>query len=187
MKTKDKLITILVLVSIILAGVIWLSQYMHNNELVYKLIQDYGYLAIVAVGVIGGLNTLIPVPAATLTPIFLNAGLNFYTIVLLLSLGTLIADFISYTLGYFSKGLIKQKYPKVTNFFWRIRTKHRPLLIPAVFLYAAIIPFPNEVILIPLALSGYKFKYLLLPLIFGNLINQGVLSLGFSSIFDLIF
>jgi membrane protein YqaA with SNARE-associated domain len=54
-------------------------------------------------------------------------------------------------------------------------------------LYAALVPFPNEAILIPLAISGIKFRYLVAPLLIGNMLHQAILIVGVDSLTRFVF
>ena len=148
---------------------------------------DFGYLGVIMAGVIGGLNTVIPMPPAALTPLFVSLGLSFPIIVVMLTVGTLIADYVGFALGHVSREMMKLKHPRLFTFFLNLKERHHRIVTLTVFLYAAIMPIPNEIILIPLALSGIRFRFLLLPLLFGNLISQAALSYGFTGLFDVLF
>lgn len=129
-------------------------------------------------GLISGLNAVIPIPAATLTPIFIAAGLAIPGIIFSLVLGTMVADFLGFLFGSSTKEIITARYPKLTNFLHDLM-ENRSRWIPLfVIFYAAFVPFPNEAILIPLAFSGISFKKILLPLIIGNTIHQAILVYG---------
>jgi membrane protein YqaA with SNARE-associated domain len=172
---------------IIFAGIFFLAQEFTESSTIQLLILDFGYVGVVITGVIGGLNTFVPIPAASFTPLFVAAGLYLPLIILMLTIGTLIADYVGFALGHVSREMVKLKQPKIFSFFLNLKEQHHHLVLPAVFLYAAIMPIPNEFVLIPLALSGIPFRFLFLPLLFGNLINQAVLSYGFTSLFDILF
>ncbi len=172
---------------VIFTGVTFLTQEFTENTTIQLLIQDFGYLGVIIAGVIGGLNTFVPVPAASFTPLFIAAGLSFPLIVILLTVGVLIADYVGYALGHVSREMIKLKHPRLFSFFLNLNENHHKLVAPAVFLFAAILPIPNDIIVIPLALAGVRFNHLILPLLFGNLISQTVLSYGFTSLFDALF
>jgi membrane protein YqaA with SNARE-associated domain len=151
---------------------LYAAQLLTENDAVVTLIERLGYLGVLITGIVAGLNTIVPIHAATFTPLFLEAGLSVPLIIATLAVGTLVADSLGYALGHVSKELVEDKYPKIFNFFTNLATNHSRWIIPVVFLYAAFFPFPNEAILIPLALAGVKLKRLLLPLIIGNIVHQ---------------
>ncbi len=172
---------------IIFTAFFFLAQEFTTESTIQLLIQDFGYIGVMIAGIIGGLNTFIPIPAASFTPLFIAAGLSLPLIILMLTLGTLIADYVGYALGHVSREIIKLKHPKLFTFFLTLEEQHHHFVLPLVFFYAAIMPIPNEIILIPLALSGIRFRTMIIPLVFGNLISQAVLSYGFTSLFDVVF
>lgn len=135
------------------------------------------------IAIIGGLNIFVPIPAVTLTPVFTASGLYLPFVILALTAGTLIADYIGYLFGNVSRPLLYNQYPKIIAWLENKITTKPTLLIPITFLYAAFIPLPNEVLVIPLAVLGIKFRRILLPLIFGNLLNQAIYATSIQTIF----
>ena len=164
-----------------------ISQSLSESTRVQEIAAEFGYLGVVIIAVIAGLNAVVPIPAATFTPIFVSAGLSIPLIIIALTAGTLIADFTSFFLGRVSRDLIQNKHPALCAFFNTFQAKHQKWLFPLVVAYAAFAPLPNEVILIPLGLTGIKFKRLIIPLILGNLLNQLVLVYGVIGITKVFF
>lgn len=160
---------------LVFIGVFLISDSLAQNEQVAVAVQEFGYFGVVIVAVIAGLNVIVPIPAATFTPIFTAAGLAIPFIVISLALGTLIADFTGYLLGSVSRSMVDKRYPKMQQFFSELKTNREKLIVPVIFLYAAFAPFPNEALLVPLGLAGVRFNTIIIPLILGNLINQSYL------------
>ncbi len=156
-------------------GVFFVSGSLSQNEQVAQAVQEFGYVGVVIIAVVAGLNLVVPIPAATFTPIFTAAGLAVPFIVIALAVGTLIADFTGYLIGNLSKSLVEKKYPKMQKFFTELKQNRSKLIVPVIFLYAAFAPFPNEALLVPLGLAGIRFSTIIVPLILGNLINQSYL------------
>ena len=164
----------------------FLVQSVSQNELAGRLVADFGYIGVVILAVIAGINTLIPLPAATFVPVFVAGGLYLPFVIAGLVLGTIIADFTSYIIGHWSRSIVSRKYAKIFSFVSALnKTKHR-LILPLVFIYAAAIPFPNEAIIIPLGMAGVRFSHLLLPLLVGNIVHQTLLAYGINNIFSLV-
>tara|TARA_B100001989_G_scaffold247442_1_gene219651 strand:+ start:1281 stop:1856 length:576 start_codon:yes stop_codon:yes gene_type:complete len=186
MKKQLRLAATILAIIIVFCVMVFFSESLASNETVIHLTDKLGYLGVTIVAIIAGLNTVIPLPAATFTPIFQSAGLALPFIIFFLALGTLIADSIGFLLGHVSKDLVETKYPKLFSFITNIQENHHRLILPVVTGYAAFVPFPNEVLLIPLALAGIKFRYLLLPLIVGNIIHQAVLIFGIDGLRQLL-
>ncbi len=152
-----------------------------------QLVSNFGYVGVVMLAVFSGLNVVFPIPVAVFTPVFLEAGLQIPYIIAAIVTGIIIADFTGYIFGRWSRDYIVERYPRVFATLSNINDRNQYFLLPAVFLYAAIIPLPNEAIVIPLALIGVRFSFILLPLILGNIVNQTMLVYGASNIFTWLF
>lgn len=175
------------LITGIWVSALYLADFVANNAMAQNLVGQFGYLGILFIAMIAGVNVLVPVPAASFVPIFTAAGLWLPVIILMLVVGTTIADLIGYLIGRWSKTFAEEHYPQTYRHVLTLNDNHHGLLLPFVFAYAAFVPFPNEAVLIPLALIGVRFQAILLPLILGNIINQTALALGATNIFSLIF
>lgn len=186
MKKTLKLALTFILLIIIFVGVLFFTKEISGNSELISFIAKLGYPGVTLTAIIAGLNTFVPLPAATFTPLFITSGLSIPLIILSLAIGTLIADFIGYVLGHVSREIIMEKYPKSFDFVQNLQEKHQKLISPILFLYASFVPFPNEILLIPLALSGIKFRKIFIPLLLGNFVHQAVLIYGVTNAFQLI-
>jgi len=166
----------------VFVGAVLFAHSLATDPGIQLAVAEFGYLGVITAGVIAGLNAFFPVPAATLTPLFVGAGLSLPLIVLSLAIGTLIADFTGFALGHLSRTIVAKRYPRTSAFFADLYQRRRKLVLPVAFLYAAFVPFPNEAILIPLALAGARFSLLLIPLFLGNLLNQAILVYGITGL-----
>ncbi len=135
-----------------------------------------GYLAVLLFAFVASMNIILPIPAVTFTPVFLTAGLSLLPIATALTLGTLLADLVAYIFGHYSAQGVARKYPRFSKKLTTYTITHKKLIIPLVFIYAAFVPIPNEVIVIPLALAKVPLKKIFLPLLLGNLLNQTLLA-----------
>lgn len=172
---------------LLVVGALFLAQFVSTNVTAQNLIADAGYLGIVIIAIIAGLNAIVPIPAATFTPLFTVAGLSLPLIIASLVIGTVIADTIGFSFGRWSRTSVAEHYPKTHDFFTSLVKTRQWLILPMVTLYASFVPFPNEAILIPLAIAGVSFYTILPALIIGNIIHQTTLALGFSSLFSWLF
>ncbi len=154
-----------------------------QNPAMQALVVSFGYVGITAFATIAGLNVIVPIPAATFTPVFTAGGLALPGIILALTLGTLLADFIGFAFGKLSRATVVAKYPGLVRRLENLYETKQHWLIPVVFLYAAFMPIPNEALVIPLAFLGVRWYRLVLPLFLGNLINQTIYAYGFQNVF----
>jgi membrane protein YqaA with SNARE-associated domain len=182
MRVHIKRLLALILVAAFFVGAIVFANSLTNNDAVIGVVDQLGYLGVTLIAIAAGLNTFVPLPAGTFVTVFTAAGLWLPLIIFFLALGTLIADGIGFLFGHVSRDLIANKYPKLFAFITEVQTNHHRLIIPVVIVYAALVPFPNEVILIPLALAGIRFRTLLIPLIIGNIIHQIIIIFGVQTI-----
>jgi len=176
-----------VLVAIVFTGALFIADHVANDQSVRMLVERYGYIGILFIAFLSGLNLFLPVPAATFAPIFAAAGYTLPTIVLLIVIGSTVADVISYALGAAGRSYAHKKWPQVVALLKKIETRHKHLLLPFVFLYAALVPIPNEAILIPLALLGVHLRVLILPILLGAILHHSILVYGAQNVFELFF
>ena len=177
---------IAVLVVVIITA-LFAAQYIENSATAQVFVSNLGYVGVTIIAVVAGLNVILPIPAFTLTPIFTAAGLGMTGIILALALGTLIADILGFLFGNWSREHIYKHYPKVIGFLEKIYIKKPHLIVPVIFLYAAFMPFPNEVLVIPLALLKVRLQVLIVPLFLGNIIHQAIYAYGMQGIFGWLF
>lgn len=179
---------IAILISIFILA-FWLMRLAKESNFITNLVSQYGYGAAFVLGVIGGLNLVVPIPAVTFTPLFLEAGLNFWTVILLITFGMLLADTIAFLLGRTGREFVLSVLGenKIFHKIEKLKNENGNLPFLFLFLFASFAPFPNEVIVMPMGLLNYKFKSLIIPLILGNLIFNILFSFGVINIFNLLF
>ena len=163
-------------------GATLISGQLATHPEIIALFQSLGYAGVYLAAVIAGLNALLPIPAATLSPVFFEAGLTAEVVILTLALGTLTADLIGYALGHNGRSLLEKKYPNIIGATNYISTTSPWLLTLFVCAYASFVPLPNEIIVIPLALAGTPLRLLIPPLVIGAIVNQTLLVTGASFI-----
>lgn len=173
-----------VLALAMLSGIFLLATIISDDKAAQELVQRLGYVGVLIVSFIAGLNAIVPVPAGSFVPIFLAAGLSMPLIIATLVVGTTLADLLAFYVGMKGREFAAAQHPRVINFTTWLRSGKEPYIIPGVFLYAAFSPIPNELILIPLALAGVRFRTLVLPLFLGTIVYQTAFALGAQGIFN---
>lgn len=163
----------------------WVSGFIRDNQFVNQLVGDYGYFAAFAVAVVSGFNFVVPIPAVSFVPIFAEAGLNIWGIIVVLSAGMTLADFIAYLIGktgreFISSGLEKRVVVQVERLHTELGWS--PALV--LFLFASFAPFPNEVMVIPFSFLGYPAWKVLMPVFLGNIVFNSVYSAGIINLFN---
>lgn len=184
MQSGYRLVISVALFAFFLAVSFALALYVATNGEARQIVEEFGYVGVLLLAIVSGFNIILPVPAATFTPVFLAAGLDITLIIVFLVIGTTVADIVGYLIGAFGRQLGKEKFPHWYDQLARLNKTRKALVLPFVFLWAAVVPLPNELILIPLALLGYQFRTLIIPLITGTIINQTILARGIDSVFS---
>lgn len=174
--------SVLGLVAVITLALL-LANNIQNNPELQKTVVEWGYVGVVIWGVIAGLNVVIPLPAGSFAPVFAAGGLWMPFIIIALALGTLIADYIGYAFGRWSRAGIGEKYPKLLTYYEKLVTNHHFWILPSIFLWAAFAPFPNEAIILPLAVLGIRFRFMFIPLLLGGIVHQALFSYGAQNLF----
>ena len=180
-------VLLLVVLCLIITSSLFVADYISDNPAALDFISQFGYIGITILATIAGLNVILPIPPASFVPIFTEAGLWLPGVILSLALGTIIADYIGFAFGYWSRATIIAKYPKPMERFEKLFDTHRTLVPYAIFLYAAFIPLPNEAIILPLAVLGMPFRAMFIPLFLGNLLSQTIFSYGIQNVFLWLF
>ncbi len=180
-------IVLLLILTAVASGAFFIAEYTLTHESFQNQIASFGYLGITFLAMVAGLNVIVPIPAATFTPVFTAAGLALPLIVLSLTIGTLLADFIGYAFGKLSRETVATKYPGLVAKLEHLYEHRRTWLLPVVFLYASFVPIPNEALVIPLAFLGIRWRLLVIPLFLGNLINQAIYAYGFQNLYHYFF
>ncbi len=170
------------LIAGVLVGALILSFHIaglvENNDTAQSLVARFGYIGVVIIAVFGGLNALIPVPPATFVPIFLAGGLTLPLIITALAIGTIIADLIGFYLGRFGSTFVTTHYPRTYERFRALHETDSKWLPMFVFLYASLIPFPNEAYLIPFGILGVPLRRFIIPMMIGAFVHQTIAALG---------
>jgi len=177
---------ILAIMAILLLLSISLTQFVTTDESSQLLIQEYGYIGVLLISFIAGLNLLIPIPAASFIPIFTAGGISLLVAIPLLVAGTMCANLFSYVLGRIGNDFTNTHYPNAQKKIEKIYLERKEWLPYFVFVFAALSPIPNEVYLIPLGIIGVKLREFILPLFLGTIFFQSMTALGFENIFRFI-
>lgn len=164
---------------------LYLTKYVTNDEGAQILVQQFGYIGVFLISFITGLSFISPVPAATFSPIFTAGGIPLFVTITLAVIGTMCANFVSYFIGRLGHNFTNTHYPKIQQKIFDIYAKRKELLPYFVFGFAAFIPIPDEVYLIPLGIIGVKIREFILPLFLGTVFFQTITALGFHNIFTL--
>lgn len=133
------------------------------------------YLMIFFLAFLGGLSTFSGVPYHVILIAFASSGLNPLFLGLLATSGVMLGDTTSFYLGTQSKKLLSERMLSVLETLRKVENTSPRFMTIIFFLYGALIPFSNDIIVIPSGLLGYRFWRVMVPLGVGTLIfNVGI-------------
>lgn len=188
LRPEIKFLLSLGLIVAIVAFAFWLSAAASDNTYVQEIIARYGYFGIFVASVVSGFNLVVPVPAVTFIPALLEAGLQYWPSILILTLGMTSADLAAYVLGRAGRGVFGEAFnQKMIRRLDVMRERHPIIPLVTVFFFASVIPFPNEILVVPLGFLRYKLTYLIIPVFLGNLVFNALYSKGFLELFRIFY
>jgi|SRR3989344_8198917 len=177
----------LVIVAVIFTVAFWLGDYVTGHEAFRQRILDWGYWGAFIFSALSGFNLLVPIPAISFLPAMLEAGLNFWAAIAVITLGMSLGDSAGFLIGKLGRQIEVFRSQKIMAKLEIWRERHYAIPVAAAFVWAAAVPLPNEIIVIPVALMGYKFRHLILAVILGNLIFNTYTAYGIINLFEALF
>lgn len=187
MSKKTKLILQGIGFIAIIALAFSLAGLVSDNESVRMMVFNYGYIGAFVISIVSGFNLLVPIPAVSFMPLFIESGISFLPAILVITLGVTLADIFVCVLAMLSKHLAKHASigDKIFEKFheFGVAYPRSPLII--LFFYASLIPLPNELLLIPLILARHSLRQIILVILIGNFIHQFLYAKGVIGIFNI--
>lgn len=143
---------------------------------------ENSYVVIFLIAASGGLSSLTATSFYTLLATFAAAGLNPLLLGVAGGLGLVIGDSLFFAFG--RNGVqalpphVRLRTEKVAK--W-LESKPAWMVPLVVFLYAGFTPLPNDILMILVALTGTKYRRIIVPLIVGDIINVSISALLFAA------
>jgi len=172
-----------IIAAVVVAAIV-ISRIASGSLVVQETVETYGYFGVLITSVVSSLNPIVPIPIVTFVPVFLSAGLSFWLIVVAIAFGVTLGDTIGYFIGRAGFAILSDHMEEYMVKIKEWRKKHPRMPLGILFIYTLIAPAPNELLVIPLALAGYRLAHILPILLVGNLIFNTVLALGLVTIFE---
>ncbi|PIR75129.1 MAG: hypothetical protein CO030_03730 [Candidatus Magasanikbacteria bacterium CG_4_9_14_0_2_um_filter_42_11] len=188
MNKKTNFVKNILMVVIVLVSIIWLNTFLiEHRDTVQEIVSQFGYIGMFVLAIVSGFNIAIPLPAIGFYPVFTELGYQPILIILILSLGMTIGDSIGYLLGQTGRGFLERtSSKKILKVFHRLYVRHQALPFVLLFFYAAFVPLPNELLIIPMSIAGYRFWQMGAVLFLGNIVFNIVGAFGISAIVSFI-
>ena len=165
---------------------VWANSYALESDTVKNLVQSFGYPGVFFIAVLSGFNLAIPIPAIGFYPLFMELGYASWMVIGVISFGMLVGDAIGYLIGSAGKDALSDtKAVKYVTLLDSLHKKHPLLPYACLLIYAAVVPLPNELIVIPMAFAGYRFLPMGAMLFVGNIIFNVLGAIGIVSLVSL--
>ena len=190
-RSTRKIILQIIALILILAFAFYVAYLAQGNDAVKQAVLEYGYAGIFALSFATGFNLVVPIPAIAFLPLFIEAGLNFWITITIITVGITLADSLAYLIGGIGHEMLMKnpKYSRERSVFKKLlRLKKKHVYAPLIFLffYSIIAPLPNELMVIPLALLGYRYLQIFPVVLVGNFIFNIIYANGIDSFFNLL-
>ena len=127
------------------------------------LVQNYGFLGAFLISIFGNFTIFFPVPYV-LTIYAFGATLNPIVLGVVCGLGSTIGEFSAYLIGMGGRKVFEERYGERLENAKLLIQKYGMLII---FLFA-LLPLPDDLILIPLGMMKYDLRKALLAAFFGK-------------------
>ncbi len=173
----------LVLIGALVAFTVWVNLRAGDIEGGRDAAAAAGYPGLLLASVVSGFNVVWPVPVAFFYPFFIESGFEPVPTLATIAVGMTGGDLLGYLIGSTTRDM---SYYRLARFRARaeaLHARHRFLPLGLLFLYAAFVPFPNELLVIPMAYMRYPMAAVMTGVLFGNVIFNTMMALGVSWIF----
>lgn len=170
------------LAAVVLA-VVWANEFAARNLEVRAAVQRFGYAGLLAVSAVSGFNILVPIPVVAFFPFLMQSGLSPVPALLVIAAGMTIGDLAGFLLGRAGRKLVER--PAWLVRMERLQARHALAPYVLLFVYAAFVPLPNELVVIPMALIGCRLVGVVGAALGGNLIFNSLAAAGFQGVFGL--
>ena len=170
-RTNDKK-NIIIVMSIALFIILW-SILLHcypPGEIVSMMGVRNIYIFIFMMAMIGGVSTFTSTAFYTTLITISLGGVNPIWVAFFASIGLTLGDMLFYYLGLMCKQCIKGKYVTYVDILTKKMERFDDRIIMLVVFFYSLTPLPSDIIAIALAMLGFPFKKMIVPLLAGNFV-----------------
>ena len=172
--------------AVVLALIVWANLYAAEHDLVREGARRFGYPGILAAAAVSGFNLVVPIPVIAFFPFFLEVGFAPVPTVGVIAAGMTLGDLVGYLVGHTARQVMAPRSRGLIGRLERLRERHPVLPFVLMFLYAALAPIPNEVLVVPLAFLRYPLAGIFVAVLAGNLIFNSLVALGVWRVFEVL-
>jgi membrane protein YqaA with SNARE-associated domain len=172
---KQHLIRLGILAAVVY-GLLSVNYIVLTNPEALVALEQIGLFGLFILSVISGFNVVVPIPVSLLYPSFAALGYGPVLIISIISIGMTLGDVVGFILGKTMEDsvLATKQGKKITH----LAESYPKYVVGITFLYAMLMPLPNELIVMPLAALGISWKKVLIPVLIGNALFSMMLAFG---------
>lgn len=157
------------LVGAFLVGWVVLFLLTSPDELIRKLGVEQAYLVVFLLSVIGALGSMTTFSTYPALVAFALGGMNLIALTAVAAVGLTLGDWVFFTLVTRAKGLLTGRLrEKARRLEGWLDERPRWQVSGLTYLWVGLLPLANNILTGALALGGYRFRRILLPLFLGN-------------------
>ena len=172
-------------IAVLIAAVTWVNLYAAEHDLVREAAVRLGYPGILLAAVVSGFNLVIPVPIIGFFPFFVEIGFHRILTVIVIAAGMTLGDLLGYLIGHAARDVMAPRRHGLIARLERLRERRPYLPFAVMFVYAALAPIPNEILVIPLAFLRYPLGAIFSAVLLGNIIFNSLAAVGVIHVFEL--
>ncbi len=167
----------------VMALAVWANTRAGDLETVEEMVAAAGYGGLFAAAVVSGFNVVAPIPVVLFYPLLIESGFAPIQTLLVIAVGMSTGDLLGYLIGNTARSSTSPRIDRIRARADALHQRHALLPYLLMFVYAAAVPLPNELLVIPLAFSGYSAVGVMSSVILGNVIFNTMVALGVGHLF----
>ncbi len=162
---------------------VWANLWAADNETLLRAAASAGYGGLFGVAAVSGFNFVAPVPVVVFYPFLMESGFAPIPTIAVIAVGMTAGDLLGYMIGSASRDVPLARLAALEARVEALRLRHPFLPYLLLFVYAAAVPLPNELAVVPLAFSGCSLFGVMSSVLLGNAIFNAAVAHGLVWIF----
>lgn len=168
---------------LVFALMLYLGYLAQSSALLQNLAASGGYVGVFFFAFLNGFNVFVPVLSTSFLPVWTASGLNSVVIIALITIAMTMADSVAFFIAKLSGDLTEPKSSGLLHRLTKLKERYDSTPLIVLFIWSIFAPLPNEVILIPLGILGYKTRSIMPIILIGNLAFNTLTALGITNLF----
>ena len=169
----------------LLSFAVWANLQASEQETLRQTVVTLGYPGLLAASVISGFNLIVPIPVIAFFPLLIESGFTPIPTLLTIAFGMTGGDFLGYVIGNASRDIVGDRMSGIRSRVEDLHDKHPFLPLGFLLFYAAFVPLPNELVVIPLAFLRYSLLGIMCAVFFGNIVFNSLAAYGVTRVFSI--